>query len=272
MSDDGAPFDRSQSMKADNGHRHQRIHILGEAVDLIRPDEVLGQTREWVEGRVKALVANHNLHSLYLLRDNEGMRAFYDLADLVQLDSTPLIWFARLKGLPTDGRHRSTYLDWRSQFWGLANRKAWRVFHVGGTDGVAETAAARLSSVYPDVAIGTHSGYFDIRGPANSALLEAIQAFKPDILFVGMGMPRQELWIKDNYATLPACVIFNIGAAFDYEAGIQKAAPRWMGKLGVEWLFRLTSDPKRLFRRYCVEPWFLAGPAIRDLASSRSGD
>jgi N-acetylglucosaminyldiphosphoundecaprenol N-acetyl-beta-D-mannosaminyltransferase len=86
-----------------------------------------------------------------------------------------------------------------------------------------------------------------------------------------MGMPRQEAWIADNLAALPDCVVFNVGAAFDYEAGAQKAAPRWMGRLGVEWLFRLVSDPRRLFVRYCVEPWRLAGPAIADLSQGRAG-
>jgi len=92
-----------------------------------------------------------------------------------------------------------------------------------------------------------------------------VREFKPNVLFVGMGMPRQELWIADNVEALPQAVILPVGAAFDYEAGVQKAAPRWMGRLGVEWLFRLFADPKRLFARYCVEPWFLIGPALGDV-------
>ena len=81
-------------------------------------------------------------------------------------------------------------------------------------------------------------------------------------------MPRQELWIVQNLAALPDAVILPVGAAFDYEAGAQKAAPRWMGPLGLEWLFRLAADPRRLFVRYCVEPWFLIGPALADLKAA----
>ncbi len=102
----------------------------------------------------------------------------------------------------------------------------------------------------------------------NTAVLAAIKDFAPHVLFVGMGMPRQELWIADNLAALPSVPILPVGAAFDYEAGVQKAAPRWMGRLGVEWLFRLFADPKRLFTRYCIEPWFLIGPALGDVCAA----
>lgn len=249
----------------------ERVEMLGEPIDLVRPEEVLLQVRMWVEDGVQAVVANHNLHSLCLVRDDPAMRAFYDHADLIQLDSKPLVWFGRLKGLPVRGVHRSTYLDWRDHFWSLANRMGWRVFYVGGAEGVAARAAETLAARYPKATIATRSGYFDMAGDDNRKLLTTIDAFRPHILFVGMGMPRQEAWIADNLAALPDCVVFNVGAAFDYEAGTQKAAPRWMGRLGIEWLFRLVSDPKRLFVRYCVEPWRLMGPALADLRQGRAG-
>lgn len=241
--------------------------MLGEPVDLMRPEEVLLQVEDWVQAGVQAVVANHNLHSLHLIRHDPAMRAFYDQADLVQLDSRPLVWFGRLKGLPVRSHHRSTYLDWRDHFWSLANRLGWRVMYVGGAEGVAAEAARRLTARYPNVSLSTRSGYFDVASGSaeNAGVLAAINGLQPHILFVGMGMPRQEAWIADNLDGLPDSVIFNIGAAFDYEAGVQKAAPRWLGRMGLEWLFRLVSDPKRLFVRYCVEPWRLIGPAMADL-------
>ncbi len=99
-------------------------------------------------------------------------------------------------------------------------------------------------------------------------MVEQVRAFAPDILFVGMGMPRQELWILNNLEALPNCVIFSVGAAFDYEAGAQAEAPRWMGRMGVEWLFRLVHDPKRLARRYLIEPWSLSGLIARDIVTA----
>ena len=248
----------------------ERVRLLGQLIDLVRPEEVLHHLNRWiVEGR-KAVVANHNLHSLYLLTRRPELQAFYDRADMVEVDSTPLLWFSRVLGLHSRAFHRCTYLDWRDQFWSMANRKAWRVLYVGGADGVATTAAQRLSARYPGAAIKGLSGYFDAAPGSlgNTAVLSAVREFQPNVLFVGMGMPRQELWIADNIEALPQAVILPVGAAFDYEAGVQKAAPRWMGRLGVEWLFRLFADPKRLFTRYCVEPWFLIGPALGDVRAA----
>ncbi len=245
----------------------ERITLLGEPVDLVRPEEVMLHLEHCVEAGVQSIVANHNLHSLYLIRRTPGMRRLYDAADLIELDSTPLIHFARVLGYPAGPQHRCTYLDWRDHFWSLADRKGWRVLYVGGEDGVAEEAARRLTARYPNTMVKGLTGYFDATPGSlgNTAVLAAIKDFAPHVLFVGMGMPRQELWIADNLASLPPVPILPVGAAFDYEAGVQKAAPRWMGRLGVEWLFRLFADPKRLFTRYCVEPWFLIGPALGDV-------
>lgn len=248
----------------------ERVAMLGAAVDLVRPEEVMHHVHGWIEDGRKALVANHNLHSLYLARRDPAMRRFYAMADLVELDSTPLVLFGRVLGLSSRPFHRCTYLDWREHFWSLADRLGWRVMYVGGAPGVAEAAAKRLGDRWPNASIVAHDGYFDMNGEANRAVLAAVAAFQPHVLFVGMGMPRQERWIADNMAALPDCVIFSVGAAFDYEAGVQKAAPRWMGRIGLEWAFRLVADPKRLFTRYCVEPWFLLGPALADLKAARS--
>lgn len=247
-----------------------RLRLLGECVDLLTPDQVMDHVRAAVSAGRRAVIANHNLNSLNLIRGNTSMRAFYDAAELVQIDSTPLIAFGRLLGLPVRRAHRSTYLDWRESFWAMADRLGWRVLYLGGTVKTGAEAAHRLSLQWPRAAIQTCSGYFDATtgSTGNSDVLARIIAFRPNVLMVGMGMPRQEAWIVANLAALPDCVVMNVGAAFDYEAGVQKAAPRWMGRFGLEWLYRLAHDPQRLFRRYCIEPWSLAGPAFRDVAAA----
>ncbi len=240
-----------------------RVRLLGEPVDLITARDLMRFVGDAVALGRRAVVANHNLHSLYLLRRQPAMRAFYAMADLVELDSAPLVAWGRLLGLPISRAHRLTYLDWRNDFWAEASVRGWRVFYLGGAPGVAETAAARLSTRYPGAAIGCRDGYF---GPDdNEAVLAAITAFSPDILFVGMGMPRQELWIAANAERLERGVIFSVGAAFDYEAGVQQTAPRWLGRIGLEWAFRLATSPARLATRYLVEPWWLIPAALRDL-------
>ncbi|MBU1325852.1 MAG: WecB/TagA/CpsF family glycosyltransferase [Alphaproteobacteria bacterium] len=245
----------------------ERVTLLGETMDLVRPEEVMLWMRRWIQDGRKAVIANHNLHSLALLRSTPELRRFYGRADLVEVDSRPLLGFARLLKLSARPMHRCTYLDWREHFWSLADREGWRVFYLGGAPGVAEEAAGRIGRQRPRARIGTRHGHFDATAGSadNAEILREIADFQPNVLMVGMGMPRQELWIADHLDALPDCVVLNVGAAFDYEAGVQKAAPRWMGRLGVEWLFRLVADPKRLFHRYVVEPWALAGPAFKDV-------
>ncbi|MGC1301335.1 MAG: WecB/TagA/CpsF family glycosyltransferase [Caulobacteraceae bacterium] len=245
-----------------------RIALLGAEMDLVRPEEVMHLIGERVAARTKAVVANHNLHSLYLIRRSPEMRALYARAEIIEVDSTPLLAWARLihgRGRPF---HRCTYLDWREMFWELAQARGWRVYYLGGAPGVVDAACEALRARWPGLRLGGRHGYFGREEEA--AVAAGIAAYKPDVLFVGMGMPLQEAWIERSYDALPDCVILPVGAAFDYEAGVQAPAPRWLGRLGLEWLFRLVRDPRRLFARYCIEPWSLVGPALTDLRNRRS--
>ena len=241
---------------------------MGQPVDLVTCDEVMRFLARKVMGRRKSVIANHNAHSLYLIDRHPEMRALYDKVDLIEVDSMPLILWGKLMGEPISRGHRCTYLCWRNQFWALADQNKWRVFYLGGEPGVAETAAERLRAISPGADIKVRDGYFDMSpGSAeNTKLVAEINAFKPDVLFVGMGMPRQEIWLERNYDALPHMVMLPVGAAFDYEAGMQRAAPRWIGRIGLEWLFRFVANPTRLFNRYFVEPWSLIPVAARDIA------
>ncbi len=247
--------------------RPQRIRLFGETVDLTTPAEVMSFTARKVAAGQRAIVANHNTHSLHLVAHEPEMRSFYGRADLIELDSVPMIYWGKLTRKPVSRAHRCTYLDWRDDFWRLAARHGWRVYYLGGAPGVVERAAERLRARWPSVVIGGCNGYFDdTEGSAdNGEIVAAINAFRPDILFVGMGMPRQELWISRHFDRLTSGVVFSVGAAFDYEAGVQKAAPRWLSRVGLEWAYRLVSAPHRLARRYLIEPWSLMPAAWRDV-------
>lgn len=263
-----------------NRRPEERVQVLGGAMDLVRPEEVFHFVAGKIAARESAVVANHNLHSLYLIRKDERIAEFFRKSDLIEVDSVPVIFWARIVGRASRRFHRCTYLDWRDAFWERAIRENWKVFFVGGAPGVGEKAAARIQADWPGAKLATHHGYFDATAGSagNQAVVDAINAYRPDIVLVGMGMPRQEIWVLENQSKLGACVTFTVGGAFDYEAGVQRPSPRWMGQVGMEWLFRLAVDPQRLFTRYCVEPWHLMGPAIRDLgkaiarqAASRKG-
>ena len=244
--------------------------MLGAVMDLVKSAEVFHFVAGKISAGQKAIVANHNLHSLYLMRRLPEVRAFFAKADLVEVDSIPLLFWARLIGRPSRRFHRCTYLDWREELWSHAAANGWRVFFLGAEPGVGERAADKIRECWPQVQLSTHHGYFDTESGSveNDAVLETLAAYRPHILLVGMGMPLQEIWTLRNYDRLPNCVVFTVGGAFDYEAGSQAIAPRWIGRLGGEWLFRLLANPVRMFPRYCIEPWSLCGAALGDIATA----
>ena len=246
-----------------------RIELLGGSVDLVKRPEVMDFITNAVATRRKAIVGNQNLHSLYLARRSRIMSAFFAASDLIEIDSMPLIFWARLLGLKLSRAHRCTYLDWRGEFWRLAADSGWRIFCLGATEAVNAAALERLQREWPGLLIAGHHGYFNQTASSrdNSGVVQQINLFRPDVILVGMGMPLQETWIIENYGALDSGVTLSIGAALDYEAGVQRAAPRIYGTLGLEWLYRLLHEPHRLFHRYLIEPWFLLPAAAADLLS-----
>jgi N-acetylglucosaminyldiphosphoundecaprenol N-acetyl-beta-D-mannosaminyltransferase len=241
----------------------ERVRVLGAEMDLVRPEEVMRFIAGRVTARLKTVVANHNLHSLHLLARSPDMQALYARADLIEVDSVPLLAWVRLVNGRGRRFHRCTYLDWREAFWSMAEARGWRIYALGGAPGVVVQARTRLLAQWPQLRLQGRHGY--VQPDDEIAAVQAIAEARPDVLLVGMGMPLQEAFIQRHYEALPDCVILPVGAAFDYEAGVQRAAPRWLGPLGLEWLFRLALNPRRLFTRYCVEPWSLMGAAVEDL-------
>ncbi len=240
---------------------------LGVSFHALTLDDLQRLVARAIHGSRPTIIANHNLHSVFLHRRDATMRRFYSRAEYTHVDGMPVVFSARLVGLPISRAHRVTYVDW---IWPLADeaaRRGWRIFHLGGAPGVAERAVRRLADRYPGLAMGTHHGFFDPRPDSaeNLRILEQIAEYRPDILMVGMGMPRQEHWILDNLDRLPAAVILPCGACLDYVAGVVPTPPRWTGRIGLEWLFRLAREPTRLAKRYLVEPLFLIGPLGREL-------
>jgi N-acetylglucosaminyldiphosphoundecaprenol N-acetyl-beta-D-mannosaminyltransferase len=241
--------------------------LLGVEVDAVTIEDLLALVTNSVDRRVQSIIAHHNLHSVYLYQRDPEMRRLYALAKAAHIDGMPLVSWGRLLGYPLRRDHRVTYVDWVRPLLSEAESGGWRVFYLGGRPGVAEKAAASLRRDFPRLQIQSHHGYFDDTGDENEAVLATIGEFDPDVLMVGMGMPRQERWVVANVGKVNASVVLTSGACFDYVAGAVPTPPRWMGQAGLEWTYRLLSEPRRLWRRYLVEPWFLLGPAARDLAT-----
>jgi N-acetylglucosaminyldiphosphoundecaprenol N-acetyl-beta-D-mannosaminyltransferase len=122
-----------------------------------------------------------------------------------------------------------------------------------------------LRNRYAGLQIRTHHGHFNAEqaGLENQAVLAEVKAYAPDVLMIGMGMPRQEIWILENQKDIDARTVFCCGALMDYVAGEIPTPPRWIGHLGFEWLYRLLSEPARLWQRYLLEPWSVMGQLTR---------
>jgi N-acetylglucosaminyldiphosphoundecaprenol N-acetyl-beta-D-mannosaminyltransferase len=235
------------------GRRHS---LLGISLDVVTGAELIGLSIAQVEtGSGCLLFGNHNLHSLHLFHKSSEMRRFYAQCDLTHVDGMSLIALGRCMGLPLNRSHRTTYLDWIHDFLAEANTRGWRLYVIGGTPEFADALPSTLHSSFPCLQVATHHGY--IGAADDDAVLQQLTAFSPDVVMVGMGMPQQEAWIVRNRHRVTAKVIFNCGAAYEYLVGAKKTPPRWAGQLGIEWLFRLVTEPRRLARRYLVEPIFL---------------
>jgi len=245
----------------------RRFRLLGVEVQPLTMDDMNNLVMGTVNSDTQVLVANHNLHSIYLYHHDFKMRAFYARAHYIHVDGMPIILLGRILGMPFRRHHRVTYVDWIDPLFKLANDNDWRIFYLGSRPGIGEQAAAKISLAYPKLVFETASGYFNVDVGSNEdcAVIGKIQRFRPHLLILGMGMPRQEHWIMDHLSVLPGTTILNAGAAIDYVAGAVKKPPRWAARLGFEWLFRLASEPKRLWKRYLVEPWFLFPLFLREL-------
>jgi N-acetylglucosaminyldiphosphoundecaprenol N-acetyl-beta-D-mannosaminyltransferase len=224
--------------------------------------ELLEDIARGVGGDGSVVIPNHNLHSAALVRKDEELRRFFHRHPKAHIDGMALVLWGRLLGLPLRREHRVTYVDLIGPLMELAGDRGWRVFHLGGRPGVAERAAVQLRNDY-GVELQVHHGYFEPE--ASTEIIEVIEAARPDLVLVGMGMPRQERWLQQHLPDLPRAVYLCSGACFDFLAGEQKTPPRWSGALGIEWLFRLASQPRRLASRYLIEPFALLPEAAVDL-------
>lgn len=239
--------------------RPRSFDLLGIRLHAMTKRDLVDAAAEAVDHRARCIIGHHNMHSLYLWCHEPKMREFYSRADYTNIDGMPLVLMGRLFRLPLNSEHRMNYIDLLPLLAEEAVRCQWRLFYLGSRPGVAERAARILQTRYPGLLISTRDGYFDTdrSGKDNQGVLAEIRDYAPDILMVGMGMPRQETWIVENQEDIAAHAILCCGGVMDLVAGEIPTAPRWLGPLCLEWLYRLLSEPARLWRRYLVEPWLI---------------
>jgi N-acetylglucosaminyldiphosphoundecaprenol N-acetyl-beta-D-mannosaminyltransferase len=154
-------------------------------------------------------------------------------------------------------------------------RDGWKFSFVGATPEVLNAGLEVLRARYPGLAIDGHHGYFDLDATDpdsdNEKLVAWLNETAPDVVIVGMGMPRQEEWICRVLDRVPIAVFLPAGGYLDYQVGVQRRAPRWLGQIGLEWAYRLIHSPRRLGHRYLVEP-FILGKRLLTAPAPRSKD
>ena len=244
-----------------------RYNLLGVAVDAMTRSDLHHVIGDAVATEERRLIANHNLHSVYLRHHDGQFAEMYNHADCIYVDGMPIIFLAQALGLPLRAEHRITFLDSFEDLVEEVARKNWRLFYLGSKPGVAARGAEILRKRFRGLQIATQHGYFDAQAGSreNQSVIESINAFRPNILMVGMGMPRQEHWTLENLDAISANAVITSGATMDYFAGEIPVPPRWAGPFGLYGMMRLWSEPKRLWKRYLLEPWFVLGLFALDL-------
>ena len=236
-----------------------RARIFDIPIDLGRPVEMLQRISSWAgEDASGHRVMYVNAHVLNQSAVNRELRVALEEADLVYCDGYGVRLAAR--ALDADIPYRMTGADWIWSLAGLCEASGHSVYLLGSEPGVAAEAAARLAQAFPSLRVaGHHHGYFEPGSPHDERVIEDINERAPDILLVGMGTPKQELWVQRNAARLDTDVLWTVGALFDYVSGRVPRAPSWLADNGWEWIFRLAIEPQRMWRRYLLgNPVFLS--------------
>jgi N-acetylglucosaminyldiphosphoundecaprenol N-acetyl-beta-D-mannosaminyltransferase len=220
-------------------------------IDVVDQKEALQRAVTFARQSPCRFVVTPNSDHIVQLETREDLRRVYEAAHLVVADGMPLVWGSRLLGKPLP--ERVTGSELMPALCAEAARIGLRVYLLGGPPGVAELAKAKLEERYPGLLVcGTDCPPlgFEKSPEQESRILHKIQAAAPDIVFVALGAPKQELWMHRSAPQLKSGVLLGIGAALEFCAGTVRRAPVWMQKIGAEWVFRLCQEPRRLARRY----------------------
>ena len=227
--------------------------VLGVRVDAVQIPDVVSRMEEWIARRDACrYVAVTDMHSLMQAQHAASFKKILADADLVVPDGFPLVWLGRRKGFAL--RRRVYGPELMERFCEATAGNGYRHFFYGGAPGVAEELAARLTARYPALQI---AGVFcppfrSLTQEEDDEAVSLINRARADIVWVGLGAPKQERWMAEHQSRLDAPVLVGVGAAFDFHTERVAQAPPWMREHGLEWLFRLVREPGRLWRRYLI--------------------
>ncbi|HUX87721.1 MAG TPA: WecB/TagA/CpsF family glycosyltransferase [Chloroflexota bacterium] len=248
-----------------------RANVLGVGIDPLDLDRAVDRAIAWTEAPIgRARYACFcTVNTVMECQENPRFRTVVNAADLAAPDGMPLVWLARHQGFPETSRVYGP--DFLLRFFERTGPR-YRHFFYGGAPGVADELARRLGQRYGRLeTAGTLSPPFGtLTADQDAAIVATINAAAPDVIWVGLSTPKQDYWAASHAGQLNAKLIFAVGAAFDFHSGRVKQAPLWMQCHGLEWLFRLIQEPRRLWRRYLLyNPRFLASVLLQLVGARR---
>ena len=230
-----------------------RTKFMNTEIDNLTMQETLQEIENIIKKNKNSYVVTPNVDHIVQLETNKELRDVYANASLILTDGKPLIWISKLYGTPI--KEKISGSDLFPLLCEMAAEKKYTMFFLGAAEGVAQTAAKNLMDKYPGLkVVGTYSPPFGFENNKKEMdkIKSMIHKMKPDILIVGLGCPKQELFMYHHCKELNVPISFGLGASLDFEAGNVKRAPKWMANNGFEWLYRITQDPKRMAKRYLI--------------------
>lgn len=242
------------------------VNVLGVKVSAINMPRAIEVIDSWVQSREQHFVTITGVHGIMESQRDSTLRDIHNRAGLITPDGMPLVWISHRRGWKNVSRVYGP--DLLLEVCNVSTDRGYRHYFYGGAPGVADQLATRLQTRFPGLQVaGTYCPPFRPLTPEEDAeMIEEINAANPDIVWVGLSTPKQERWMNAQVGRLNAPVMVGVGAAFDFHAGLKAQAPRWMQRNGLEWLFRLSTEPRRLWKRYLVNnPSFVALILMQEL-------
>jgi N-acetylglucosaminyldiphosphoundecaprenol N-acetyl-beta-D-mannosaminyltransferase len=229
---------------------NRRCNVLGVGVSAVNMDLAVSRIHAWIERREHTYVCITGVHGVMESQRDEQLKRIHNDAGMVTPDGMPMVWINRLNGNSHVSRVYGPDLMLEVCKQGVA--KGHKHFFYGGGDGVAELLRQKLTEKVPGLqVVGTYTPPFrPLTAEEDQAVMDMIRSSGADIVWVGLSTPKQERWMSSHLGRVTAPVMVGVGAAFDFHAGLKSQAPYWMQRSGTEWLYRLVTEPKRLWKRY----------------------
>jgi len=228
--------------------RIRRVNVLGVGVSALTMQRAVDTIEQWISQRARHYVCVTGVHGIMESQRDEALRSIHNKAGLVTPDGMPLVWLARRQDRSVERVYGPDLML------ALCERAAacgYRVFFYGSSETTLARLTTNLERRFPGLMIaGSYAPPFrPLTDEEDAQIVERINESRADIVWVGLSTPKQERWMHAHVGRVQAAALIGVGAAFDFHAGLKPQAPRWMQRSGLEWLFRLATEPRRLGRR-----------------------